>query len=140
MSTRYTFVNSKKREEAEKLGKVLTGIRDYCNAELAKAEIESPMMSDTIEDIKHLLGRALQNCNPWYKENEDDIGTFHSRGFSWAVYNGYQGLDDVREFLDTHPGFHIEDEYGTKVSLDNFISLVSGNACPISLPGEASTR
>lgn len=140
MSTKYTFVNSKKCEEAEKLAKVLTGIQEHCNVELAKAERESPMMSDTIEDIKHQLRRALQNCDPWYKEDEDDIGTFHSRGFSWAVYNGYQGEDDVRAFLDTHPGFHIEDEYGNKVSLDYFMSLVSGNACPISFPGEASTK
>lgn len=140
MSTRYTFVNSEKKEDAEKLAKILTGIRDHCDAELAKAESEAPLMEEVIEDIQLRLRQAIQNCEPWYKDDKDDIGTYHVQGFSWASHNGFRSLSDIQAFLDSHPDWHIEDEYGTAVSLENFEKLVSGKTYAVRLPSSAAVK
>jgi len=140
MSTGYTLVNSKKKDDAQKLAKVLSDIQEHCRLELNKAEKEAPLMSDIIEDIRLQLRRALQNCSPWYREDEYSIGTNHGSGFDWAIHNCFRGVEDVRAFLDGHPDYHIEDEYGSEVSLENFAALVSGNACAISLPREVSGK
>lgn len=123
MSTEYRFVNNQRKDEAEKLFKVLGKIKEHYTSELKQAKEALPLMGDAIEDIEFALRRAILTCTPEYVADEDVLGRSSGKEFHWRVDNSFSGPEDVRQFQKDHPDYHIEDECGTKVTLKDFLVI-----------------
>lgn len=123
MSTGYRFVNNQRKEEAGKLSEILAGIKEHYTSELGKAKETLPLMEGAIEDIEFALRGAILNCSPEYVSDEDVIGRSSGKEFHWRVDNGFNGMEDVRQFQKDHPDYHIEDEYGTEIAMKDFPAI-----------------
>ena len=55
-----------------------------------------------------------------YKQPTYRIGIRTRRGIRWWSSNGFNSTRSVSEFLATHPGWVIENEYGDEVSFEQF--------------------
>lgn len=120
MSIEYMLVKEQKRKEAEKLSAILQRIGIHCKEELAAARGGLPEMADDIDSIEFELDAAIRRCTPGYYRENEIIGTSTATRFEWRMDNGFLDIKAVEEFLGEHPGYHIEDEYGTAIPLAEF--------------------
>lgn len=124
MSTQYMFVKEQRRKEADQLSAILQIINNNAKNALADARETLPEMMDDIDTIGFELDAAIRRCSPsCYGENEI-IGNSSSTRFSWRTDNGFSDIGSVEEFLAGHPGWRIEDEYGTAIPLGEFRKIV----------------
>lgn len=120
MSIEYMFVKEQRKKETEKFSTLLQEIKNHCKQELATARRDLSEMADSIDSFEFDLEAAIQKCGlDCYGENEI-IGTSTSTRFVWRMDNGFCHISLVEEFLASHPGWHIEDEYGTVIPLAEF--------------------
>lgn len=113
MSTEYRFVKEQRRKEAEQLSTILQIINDNCKNALAEARETMLEMTEDIDSIEFELDAAIQRCAPDNYDENKIIGISTAKQFSWRTDNGFYSVNDVEKFLTKHPGWHIEDEYGT---------------------------
>lgn len=124
MSTQYMLVKEQRRKEADQLSAILQIINNNAKNALADARETLPEMIADIDTIGFELDAAIRRCVPdGYKEN-DIIGVSTATRFSWRDDNGFSGIGSVEEFLAGHPGWCIEDEYGTTIPLGEFRKIV----------------
>ncbi len=124
MSTEYRFVKEQKRKEAEQLSAILQIISDNCKSALADARETMSEMTEDIDSIGFELDAAIRRCAPDSYDENEIIGISTAKQFSWRTDNGFCGVSDVEKFLTGHPGWHIEDEYGTPIPLGEFRKIV----------------
>lgn len=124
MSTEYRFVKEQRRKEAEQLSTILQIINDNCKNALAEARETMPEMTKDIDSIEFELDAAIQRCAPDNYDENEIIGISTAKRFSWRTDNGFYGVSDVEKFLTEHPGWHIEDEYGTPIQLKEFRKII----------------
>lgn len=124
MSIEYMFVKEQRRKEAEQLSAILQIINENIRSALDGARETLPEMAVDIDTIGFELNAVIRRCSPdRYGENEI-VGVSTSKQFSWREDNGFSGISSVEEFLAGHPGWHIEDEYGTAIPLGEFRKIV----------------
>ena len=124
MSTEYRFVKEQKRKEAEQLSAILQIISDNCKSALADARETMSEMTEDIDSIGFELDAAIRRCAPDSYDENEIIGISTAKQFSWRTDTGFCGVSDVEKFLTGHPGWHIEDEYGTPIPLGEFRKIV----------------
>lgn len=124
MSTEYKFVKEQRHKESEQLSAILQIISDNCKNALAEARETMLEMTDDIDSIEFELDAAIQRCAPDNYDENEIIGVSTAKQFIWRTDNGFYGVSDVEKFLTEHPGWHIEDEYGTPIQLKEFRKVI----------------
>lgn len=124
MSTEYLFVKEQRRKEAERLSDIMQEISSHCEQTLTAAQEKLPEMLENIDAIKFELAAAIRKCRPERYVESEVIGTSTYSRFEWRLDNGLHDINTVEKFLSGHPGYSIEDEYGTTIPLVEFKKIV----------------
>lgn len=120
MSIEYQFVKKKAKDDSKELLALLKSERDALAAKLKTFAAEHPDMEDNVEDIIFELQRSLSSLPSDPGRDDHIIGIAVSHRFDWRYDNGFYGVADVQKFLENHPGFVIQNEYGAELSLTDF--------------------
>lgn len=124
MSTEYRFIKEQRRKEAKQLSAILQIINDNYKNALTEARKTMLEMTEDIDSIEFELDAAIQRCAPDNYDENEIIGISTTKQFSWRTDNGFYSVNDVEKFLTEHPGWHIEDEYGTPIQLKEFRKII----------------
>lgn len=57
--------------------------------------------------------------------NQDMIGCLLRGTFTWAAWNGFSSIQDVRARIEPHPNCQIEDEDGLLIPWEHFLYIAS---------------
>jgi len=106
--------------EVELLKDFLISEKGALIARLQQFSEEHPLIQDLVENTQSSISGATLIWSVDDDIEEYVIGASTARGFSFCPDNGLSSVRDVASFLETHPGFIIEDEYGTEILLEKF--------------------
>lgn len=120
MSIEYQFVKKKVKDDSKELLALLKSERDALAAKLKTFAAEHPDMEGNVEDIIFELQRAMSNLPSDPGRDDHIIGMAVSHRFDWRYDNGFYGISDIQKFLEENPGYVIQNEYGSELSLADF--------------------
>lgn len=125
MSTEYRVVDKNRKQALGKLQTFLNKERDALLDRTRSFFHEHPELEDFCEDQLYRMKKtdALRVMD--YQLKRHTIGVSKRTGFSWRLRNGFRDADSVREFLNQHPGWVIESEYGDEIPLEQFLQNIS---------------
>lgn len=128
MSTEYGFVDKRKKESLLHYGRFLNEQKEALTKALEKYKEQNPGVQAEVDDS--LLN--MMSCNlfkhPEVMRDKHIIAVSTSTCWYWRHDNCFGSLEDVRKFLDTHPDYVIENEYGVVIpysELEEIIKTVS---------------
>lgn len=124
MSIEYRFIKKKTKDDSEKLLALLERERAALTAKLEVFAEEHPDMEGNVESIIFALRRDMSSLLLDLDQDDHIIGVAVSRRFDWRSDNGFCGISDVQKFLEKHPGFIIQNDYGDEISLTDFKSSI----------------
>ena len=124
MSTEYRVVDKNRKQALEKLQTFLAGERDALLDRARSFFQEHPELADFCEDQLYRMKKtdALRVMD--YQLKRNTIGVSKRTGFSWRLRNGFRDAYSVQEFLNQHPGWVIESEYGDEIPLEQFLRII----------------
>ena len=120
MSIEYQFVRKKAKDDSKELLVLLESERDALGEKLKAFAVEHPDMEDNVEGIIFELQRAMSSLPSDPGRDDHIIGMAVSHRFDWRYDNGFYGVADVQKFLEENPGYVIQNEYGSELSLVDF--------------------
>lgn len=123
MSTQYEAVKTHIYEEVSSINKQLHMIQEDCIRQINGIAV-SEELSERKEDLIEKLSSGALFSIEEPESASVVIGTARAGHFSWRSENGFRDLYSFERWLEAHPEFHIVDEYGTAISLNEFKSVV----------------
>lgn len=125
MSTQYHFVSTERKAQVSELKATLEQERDALLERLSAFAVAHPLVKEDIDDFTFSL-RQCVNSAALQADDDDEhtIGVSTSAKFHWNTSDGFCKVEDVERFLDENPGYAIEDEYGSLISLENFRAVL----------------
>ena len=125
MSIEYCFVSTERKTQVAELKSFLEVERDKFLGRLPGFGDSHPLVKEDIEDFAFSLNQCVNSASLQASDQDDHvIGTATGTRFHWNTEAGFRQLGDVEKFLTEHPGYAIEDEYGSLVSLENFKAVL----------------
>lgn len=121
MSTQYRFVSKERKAQVSELKQFLEKERDELLERLNKFGKANPLVAEDIDDFTFSLRQCVNSATIQAADDDEHvIGTSTAAQFHWNPSSGFTCLDDVSQFLEKNPGYAIEDEYGSLITLANF--------------------
>lgn len=125
MSTQYRFIDPARKERVESFQRFLKNEIEQAVTHIKDCAEEYVGLLDQMADPAiDILRRVPFQVDFSYYDFETVIGTCSGQKFSWMVENGFYSAADVMRYSEEHPRMVIEDEYGTTLTLLEFVSAV----------------
>lgn len=121
MSTQYRFVSKERKAQVSELKQFLEKERDALLGRLDEFGKANPLVAEDIDDFAFSLRQCVNSAAIQAADDDEHvIGISTAAQFHWNPSGGFTRLEDVAKFLEENPGYAIEDEYGSLITLSNF--------------------
>lgn len=124
MSVEYGIVSLEKKQALARYGNFLSGLKDTLIRALDEYKKQDPSIQAEADDVQAKIMVSDLFQTPEAMQERHIIALCTSEHWYWRHENSFSRVEDVRRFLDTHPGCAIEDVYGEAISLPELEAII----------------